>query len=115
MTIDGGTFNQIFMHTAAVALGDGAVVNTISGVTGGYTTVAMQVTGISGDTITFEGTIDGTNWVAISTTDLSTGTAATTATADGIYRMVCLGLYQVRARISTWSAGIVYVTAVAVA
>jgi hypothetical protein len=72
--------------------------------------LTCQVTGITTATITWEGTVDGTNWVAIQAVDLGTGTAATTATANGIYRINCTGLVEVRARISAHTTGTIYVT-----
>lgn len=69
----------------------------------------MQITGISGDTITFEATIDETNYGAVQARNLSTQAIATTATANGLYRMNIVGYKAVRARISTYGAGTIYV------
>ena len=79
---------------------------------GVYATLTAQVVGITTATITWEGTVDGTNWVAIQATNLNTGSAATTATADGLYRINVTGLLKVRARISAWTAGTITVTGV---
>ena len=97
------------MQTAAVATGNGTVVTCIDD-QGAYKVAGIQITGISGDTITFEATIDGTNWVALRCTPIATGTVATTATADGIYQVDVTGLYKIRARVSTYSAGTITVT-----
>lgn len=96
------------MQTAAVALGDGTAID-LTDAGGSYATLGIQITGINGDTITFEATIDGTNWVSILATPLLTGTAAVTATANGIYRIDCAGLLKVCARISTYGTGTVTV------
>lgn len=103
------------MHTAAVAAANGTAISCIDGSNGAMTSLAVQIAGISGDTITFEATVDGSNWVAIQFKNLNSGTEATTATADGIYRATVLGLLQVRARISTYSAGTINVKGIAVA
>lgn len=98
------------LQDGATATGNGEAVEVAAPSRGTPVVLALQVEGISGDTITFEGTIDGTTWYAILFTDLTTGTEATTATADGIYRAVVLGLAWVRARVSTYSAGTIDVT-----
>lgn len=84
---------------------------------GAFDVIAVQVEGISGDTITFEVTIDGTNWYAVGLTAIADwSTVATTATADGIYVLrQAKGFTSFRARISTYGAGTIIVTAQAVA
>jgi len=94
---------MVFHHTfqsAAGAVGNGAAMDV-----GGLALVAVQVTGTFSATITFEGTIDGTNWVSLLARDVASGAAATTATAAGIYQVPCSGLSQIRARISAYTSG----------
>ena len=107
-------YSLVVMQAAAVATGNGAVMPCTSGSDGGLATLTCQVQGITIATITFEATVDGTNYVAIQFTNLTSGTAATTATADGIYRATVLGLLDVRARVSAWTSGTITVTGVAV-
>lgn len=104
----------VTMHSAAAATGNGTSIKTTDA-DGAYSYVTMQIEGISGDTITFEGTIDNDTWYALRFTPVTTGTAATTATADGIYQstLPVLGLLYVRARISTYSAGTITIKGVA--
>lgn len=86
----------------------------IGGATGGMgsRTVAFQVSGTFDATITFESTVDGTNYVAIGAYPISgSGTAATTATAAGIYRIPAAGLAAVRARCTAFTSGTVDVVA----
>lgn len=110
MLVPGGQYKgPLLLQAAAQEMGDGAAVECI-GADGAYTVLAVQVSGTDGDTITFEGSQDGTNWEAVQFTALATGTAATTAEDDGIYRATVLGLRQVRARISNWNAGTISVT-----
>jgi len=113
-TIPGGMFQEVQMHVAETGEENGATVDCINGTDGAFSAVTMHVEGVSGDTITFEATIDNTNWIAIQATNLTTGAEATTATADGLYRIIVMGLRKVRARISTGGSGTVYVTALCV-
>lgn len=116
MATPGGIADRgILLHSAAVATADGTsleVGNSHGG--GNFPVVSFQITGISGDTITFEATADGTNWVSFRCVDVATGIAATTATANGIYRGAAVGFWKVRARISTYSAGTITVKAMRV-
>lgn len=105
-------FDHVVMQDSAVATGNGTALSTLNASDGAMSYVTIQIEGISGDTITFEGTIDGSTWYAIRFANLTSGTSATTATADGIYQstLPVLGLTQVRARISTYSAGTIIAT-----
>lgn len=105
----------VVMQSAAVATGNGTAIS-IAASPGGFTILSIQIVGITTATFTFEGTIDGTNWVAISFTNATSGTAATTATADGIYynSTSVRGILSVRARISAWTSGTITATGVLV-
>jgi hypothetical protein len=110
--VTGGVYEVVTMQSAAGAVGNGTAASTADFSNGAYMVLDMQVEGISGDTITFEGTIDGTNWIAVQCENLNSGDKGTTATADGLYRFVIGGVRQVRARVSTYSAGTINVTGV---
>ena len=111
MNVPGGQYKVVPMQSAAVATGNGTAITVTNATDGAYSVLVCQVKGITTATVTFEGTVDGTNWVAIGFTSLADGsTVATTATADGLYRCTVLGLLQVRARISAWTTGAVTVT-----
>jgi hypothetical protein len=74
--------------------------------------LGLQVTGVSGETITWEAHIDDAEtWAGLQVTPLATGTAALTATANGLYRVEASALRKFRARISTGGSGAVTVTA----
>lgn len=109
-----GQYRLLVMQNAAVATGNGTAANCYTESDGGYTTLTMQVQGITTATITFEATVDGTNWVAVQATNLNSGTAATTVTADGLVRLTVSGFKQVRARISAWTSGTITVTGILV-
>lgn len=77
--------------------------------------VGVQVTNTFSATLQFEMTIDGTNWVAVQATSVTTGAVATTATATGIYRFDVVGALSVRARASAFTSGTATVTLVGMA
>lgn len=108
-----GQYKSVIMHSAATATGNGTTVECTEVSGGAYKFLAIHLDGISGDTITWEATIDGTHWEAMDVVPLAaTDTPATTATADGLYRADVTGLSQFRARISTYGAGTITATAV---
>lgn len=100
------------LHDGANATGNGEILPVHQA-----NTVSVQIEGISGDTITFEGSVDhdpetglGT-WYSVNARNLTSGVEATTATADGIYAAAVTGLGYFRARISSYSAGTIIATA----
>jgi hypothetical protein len=97
---------HILMHDAVAETANG---NTIA--VGGKAGVLLEISGISGDTITVEGKTLGGTWNAIDSYAMSGGTRSTTITADGLYWVPAPGLKAVRARISTYSAGTITVWA----
>ena len=115
MQVLGSYGNFVPMQSAAVATGNGTSLGCADVSLGYFNYATFQVTGITTATITWEANIDGTNWVAIAVTNLNTATAATTATADGLFRVQCTGLMNIRARISAWTTGTIYVTGIATA
>ena len=113
MQVPGGTYMIVTMQNAATATGDGEAVDTIDVSNGAWTWWTAQVNGITTATITWEMTVDGTNWEAFGMTDLAdNSTVATTATADGVFRGVVAGIPSVRARISAYTDGTITVTGV---
>ena len=104
------TITALSSHTfqsAVTAVGNGTALDTST-----VTDLIIQISGITSATITFEGSLDGgTNYSPIKAVPIATGTAATTATADGIYRLT-IPAYQfqrVRCRVSTYSSGTITV------
>jgi hypothetical protein len=94
------------LHTAAVADSTGNVMTVWHPDKGGYTFACFQISGtVTTATITFEGTVDGTNWVSLEAESLgSSSTKSTTATAAGVWRATVVGLKYVRANLD-WTAG----------
>jgi hypothetical protein len=68
--------------------------------------VTVQIVGTWVGTITFEASIDLTNWVAVLVTNVTTEAVPTgsTTTANGIFRIPATGMY-VRARMSAYTSG----------
>lgn len=88
------------LQDAAAATGNG----TIVGVRGNSAGV-FQVSGTFSGTVTFEGSVDGTNWIVIQVTNLNDGNAGTTTTAAGVFRWSSTGLTVLRARVSAYTSG----------
>lgn len=72
--------------------------------------VAVQIVGSMSATITFEVTVDGTNWVALNMTPSNSGTNASTASAAGAWSALSLGYAGFRARCSAYTSGSPVVT-----
>lgn len=70
-----------------------------------FSSAIFQFRGTWTATITFEGTVDFVTWVALPATNLASGVAATTATANGIYSMNTNGLAKARVRVSAYTSG----------
>ncbi len=104
-----GMFTGALMQNAAAATGNGTVLTV-----DGYSVATIQVAGTFVGTVTWEANIDQTNWIAVQATSLNDGTAATTATAPGLFRIQAFGLSQIRARVSAYTSGTITVTGRAV-
>ncbi len=115
MQVPGSYGNFVPMQSAAVAPADGTSLACFDVILGYFNFATFQVTGITTVTITWEANIDGTNWVAVMVKNLNTGVEATTTTANGLFRVQCTGLMNIRARISSWSSGATTVTGIATA
>lgn len=99
--------DTIAMQTAAQATGNGT-----PAITADRALLAAQVSGTFVGTVTWEATIDGTNWIAIAARTMADqSTYATTATAPGLFAIPCAGLQAVRARVSAYTSGSITVTA----
>lgn len=112
MIVEGSGYAYKRMQVGATTTGDGNSMHPLNVSSGSYSLLTAQVVGITSATITWEGTIDGTNWKGILVAPVTTGTAALTATADGIFTVDVTGMLQFRARISAWTSGTITVTGV---
>ena len=97
---------NVTAQNAAAANGNGTVVNV-----GGLNVLGVQVKGIAGGAlVNFEGTVDGTNWVAIPGMAYGSGLTLSAVAADNIYIVPICGLDQFRARISNYASGAITVS-----
>jgi hypothetical protein len=92
-----GTIN-LANNNEAVSLGD------VSGMTAGVHGVQIPAWG-TGGTVSFECTIDGTNWVALLATPTSSTTQVSSATAAGLWWFDGTALANVRLRVSATGTG----------
>ena len=98
---------------AGANLGADAETATVGLAEGDKSDVVFQLVdaGAWNGTITFQATLDGTNYVSVLATPSTSGTAAATTTAAGIFRINASGYLAVRAKVTTYAAGSMDVTA----
>ncbi len=96
----------LVMQNAATGTGNGTVL-----MCEGYAFASFQLSGTFSATITFEVTVDETNWIEVQAKNENDGSISTTATAEGIYSFYVAGYARARARISLYGSGSVTVTA----
>ena len=77
--------------------------------------VGVQLAGTWTGTVTFEVTIDGTNFVAVPMSNVTTGATATTATANAILAGDVVGISAFRVRATAAMTGTLNVTIVGLA
>ena len=80
--------------------------DTVNGVT------AVQLVGTFTGTVTFEATVDSTNWAVINGMPVASTTPASTATAEGIWYITSNGLSGVRVKATAWTDGSLVATLV---
>lgn len=111
----GGAYVDKTLQSAAGATGEGQPLPLLDVDEGALEHVAVQVTGTFTATITWQVTVDGTNWVNAMMTPTATGTAAATATAAGVYLGNFPGCKAFRANITAFTSGAITAYAVAAA
>lgn len=90
----------VIMQDAIGATGNGNIIDVA-----GLASLGLQVSGTFVGTVTFEATVDDTNWVALQVAAVNTGAISTTATAPGLFWAAVAALSKVRARVSAWTSG----------
>jgi hypothetical protein len=77
----------------------------------GFGAAAVQLSGTFVGTVTWEGTVDGTNWVGIPAVPATTVAAlrVLTSTAAGVWQFNTSGYAKIRARCSAYTSGTVVV------
>jgi len=99
------------MQSAAAATGNGTALALAE-----FSQATIQITGTFSGVITWEGTVDGTNWAAVALAQLgnTSRTRTLTSTTTGLLHYEeGAGLRQLRARVSTYTSGNITVTGVA--
>lgn len=116
--VDGGNVaqgNPLYVNqsgvsaSGALAALNASLVLLLDGASG----FAVDLRGTFVGTITFQGTIDGTNWFPILALPVSSGVntaAVSTATAPGAWVGPATGLHRVRAILTAYTSGTVTVT-----
>ncbi len=94
------------LHSGAVAAADGSIMDVR-----GYTSVNVQITGITTATVTFQGNVDGTNFVNVQAYDTAGRSLGSIAIANGTYICDVTGFKNFKADITSWTSGTVVVTA----
>ena len=90
---------KVTFHSAAGATATGTVLNCA-----GMSSLVVQISGSFSATVTWQASVDGTNYIAIQAENMASGAVATTATAAGLYRLSVAGLRLFRANM-TWASG----------
>lgn len=73
--------------------------------TGGYRTAGIRISGTFVGTITFQGSVDGSQYDTLTVTLFDGTTVVTTATAAGQWRVGCGGLRVVRCQMTAYTSG----------
>lgn len=71
----------------------------------GQSSAVLSIVGTFVGILTFEATVDGTNWFSVFAVKVGNGAIASTASTTGLYRIACSGYTSIRARVSTWTSG----------
>jgi hypothetical protein len=82
-----------------------ALDSAVAGLTDGCGGITFTLTGTWSGTVTFEGTVDGTNWFAVKAFNLVAETTAITTVINGSFAVGCGSFQQVRARMSAYTSG----------
>jgi hypothetical protein len=83
---------------------------TVTMTLGGQSSSSIQIAGTWVGTTEFEGTVDGINFVPINGVSASTSTPGPISSSNGVYRLTPGGLFQIRVRMVTYTAGTATIT-----
>ena len=76
---------------------------------GGYGAIGLQLSGTWAATVTFEATVDGTNWTTLEVWPTNGSSSQTTSTVNGIFYAPCGGLNQIRVKATSFTSGTIQV------
>jgi len=98
------------LQAAAAGTGNGIVLDTRQ-----VNQMFVEISGTFVGTVTFEASVDGTNFFAIGLKTAADGAAVTSATAPGQWKMIAdTVIASFRARVSAFTSGTITVKALAV-
>lgn len=98
------------LQSAATSAGNGNEVM----LNGKYGAITLQISGTFSATITFEGSIDGINYIPVRGINKNTGAGISTVAETGIFQFSVTGLNKFRARISAYTLGSITIEAIIV-
>ena len=101
--ITGGTFTDARTISGNLGALDAESIMDLNG----HSTAVFDIRGTFVATVSFEGTVDGTNYVAIPVFNQATEVVSLTAAAAGIFIASVSGFRRVRARVSAYTSGTV--------
>lgn len=99
-------FAEVFGTLQTTTAPNSAVVLDVAGLGG----VGIQITGTFTGTVNFEGSVDGSTFLALNVVATNGSSAVTSATAVGAWQGSCVGLKTVRCRMSGSPTGAAVVT-----
>lgn len=97
-----GAPGRFTLQSAAGATGNGTAMDVT-----GFRSVAVQLTGTFTATVTFETSVNGSDWIATGLTPAAGGAVSSTAAAAGIWTLTPNGVTLLRARVSAFTSGTV--------
>jgi len=89
----------VTLQAAVSATGNGSAMDV-----SGDSVVGVQITGTFSATVTFEASVDGTNWVAVEAVSLTDGSKVSSATAPGLFFVPIPGVALLRTPVA-WTSG----------
>lgn len=105
ITLDNVDVLEFTLQSSATGAGVGTAADV-----SGLPTVGIQIVGVTTATVSFQGTINKADWVAVAAVAIGDGAVGTQATADGIYSVPTAGLKQLRANITAHTSGEITIT-----
>ena len=105
--------SRVFTDLASLSQSLTAINSAVTLTLKGQAKANVQVTGTWVATLSFEGTVDGTNWFALNAVPPTTGIPVTTTTANGQWSIEVSALSSFRVRVSAYTSGTAVVSALA--
>jgi len=88
------------LQSAVDTVGNGEPLDTAT-----KSAAGVQIVGAGTYTVTFQASVDGTNYVSLVGRSVTTVTTGTTATGAGVWVFPVAGMHSMRARVSAYTSG----------